>query len=158
MRSTIPLFTSFSNTLLTSEKRLTGWQFLAIDLSPTLLSTGTNDETFQQSGKQNSFRHILERSASIYKSSGSQFFRTTTGIQSGPDAFAESKFVMSFSTIFEVMEIYSVSNQFQKGEKVKGYPSHQDKSYQKSFQQTTFLYQMQKTTPPGFKIEELQQI
>ena len=105
MRSTILLFTSFSKTLLTSERRLTGWWFLAIDLSPTLLSTGTNDETFQQSGKQNSFRHILERSASIYKSSGSQFFRTTTGIQSGPVAFDESRFFMTFLTILGVTEI-----------------------------------------------------
>ena len=31
----------------------------------------------------------------MYKSSGSQFFTTTTGIQSGPDAFDESRFVMN---------------------------------------------------------------
>ena len=41
----------------------------------------------------------------MYESSGSQFFRNTTGIQSGPDAFEESKFVMTFSTILGVMEI-----------------------------------------------------
>ena len=34
-------------------------------------------------------------------SSGSQFFRTTTGMQSGPDAFDESRFVMTFLTILE---------------------------------------------------------
>ena len=39
------------------------------------------------------------------ESSGSQFFRTTTGIQSGPDTFDESRFVMTFSTILGVMEI-----------------------------------------------------
>ena len=33
-------------------------QFLAVDLSPTFLNTGTTNETFQQSGKQDSFRHI----------------------------------------------------------------------------------------------------
>ena len=43
--------------------------------------------------------------ASMYESSGSQFFRTTTGIQSGPDAFDESRFAMTFSTILGVMEI-----------------------------------------------------
>ena len=43
--------------------------------------------------------------ASIYESSGSQFFRTTTGIQSGPDAFDESRFVMTFLTILGVMDI-----------------------------------------------------
>ena len=69
------------------------------------LNTGTTDETFQQSGKQDSFRHILMSAASTYESSGTQFFRTTTGIQSGPDAFDESRFVVNFLTTFEVMEI-----------------------------------------------------
>ena len=41
----------------------------------------------------------------MYESSGSQFFRTTTGIQSEPDAFDESRFVMTLLTIFGVMEI-----------------------------------------------------
>ena len=41
----------------------------------------------------------------MYESSGSQFFRTTTGIQSGPDAFDESKFAMTFLTILGVIEI-----------------------------------------------------
>ena len=65
------------------------------------LNTGTTNETFQQSGKQDSFRHILKSSASVYECSGSQFFRTTTGIQSGPDAFDESRFIMTLG----VMEI-----------------------------------------------------
>ena len=41
----------------------------------------------------------------MYESSGSQFFRTTTGIQSGPDAFDESRFVMTFLTILGVTDI-----------------------------------------------------
>ena len=41
----------------------------------------------------------------MYESSGTQFFRTTTGIQSGPDTFEESRFVMTYSTISRVMEI-----------------------------------------------------
>ena len=41
----------------------------------------------------------------MYESLGSQFFRTTTGIQSGLDAFDESRFVMTFLTILRVMEI-----------------------------------------------------
>ena len=49
--------------------------------------------------------HIQESSASMYESSGSQFFRTTTGIQSGPDAFDESRFIMTFLTILEVMQL-----------------------------------------------------
>ena len=61
----------------------------------------------KQPGKQDSFRHILKSSASMYESSGSQVFRTTTGIQSGPDSFDESKFIMTFLIILEVMEICS---------------------------------------------------
>ena len=41
----------------------------------------------------------------MYESSGSQFFRTTTGIQSGPDAFDDSRLVMTFLTILGVLEI-----------------------------------------------------
>ena len=41
----------------------------------------------------------------MYESSGSQFFRTTTGIQSEPGAFDESRFVITFLTILEVMVI-----------------------------------------------------
>ena len=79
--------------------------FLVVDLSPTFLNTGTTDETFQQSGKQDSFRHLLKSLASVYESSGSQIFRTTTGIQSEPDAFDESRFVMTFSTNLGLTEI-----------------------------------------------------
>ena len=43
----------------------------------------------------------------MYESLGTQFFRTTTGIQSGPDAFDESRFVMTFLTTLGVMEICS---------------------------------------------------
>ena len=41
----------------------------------------------------------------MHESSGSQFLRTTTGTQSGPDVFDESRFVMTFLTILGVMEI-----------------------------------------------------
>ena len=44
-------------------------------------------------------RLILKSSASMYESSGSQFFRTITGIQSELDAFDESRFAMTFLTI-----------------------------------------------------------
>ena len=73
--------------------------------SPTFLNTGTTDETFQQSGKKDSFRQILKSLASMYESSGSEFFRTTTWIQSGPDAFDEPRFDMTFLIILGVMEI-----------------------------------------------------
>ena len=41
----------------------------------------------------------------MYESSASQFFRTTTGIQSGLDAFDDSRFVMTFLAILGVMDI-----------------------------------------------------
>ena len=43
----------------------------------------------------------------MYEKSGSQFFRTTTGIRSVSDAFDESRFVMTFLTILGVTEICS---------------------------------------------------
>ena len=43
----------------------------------------------------------------MYESSGSQFFRTTTGIQSGPDAFDKSRLVMTFLNDLGVTEICS---------------------------------------------------
>ena len=41
----------------------------------------------------------------MYESSDPQFFRITTGIQSGPDAFDESRFGMTFLTIMGVTDI-----------------------------------------------------
>ena len=41
----------------------------------------------------------------MYESSGSQSFRNTTEIQSGPDLFDKSRFFMTFLTIFGVTEI-----------------------------------------------------
>ena len=38
-------------------------------------------------------------------SSGSLFFKSTTGMQSVPDAFDKSRFIMTFSTILGVTEI-----------------------------------------------------
>ena len=92
------LFTSFSKTLL------------AVDQLGTLLNTGTTDTTFQQSGKQDSFRQILKRSASLYEISGSQFLRSTTGIQSGPYAIDQLWrfslfFINSTLTVLGVTEI-----------------------------------------------------
>ena len=55
--------------------------------------------------KQDSFRQLLKSLASMYESSGSQFFRTPTGIQSRRDAFDESRFVITFLIILGVMDI-----------------------------------------------------
>ena len=52
-----------------------------------------------------SFRHLLKSSASLYESGGSQFFRTTGGIQSETDSFNESRLIMTFFTSLGVTEI-----------------------------------------------------
>ena len=52
------------------------------------------DKTFQQSGKQDSFKQILNRLSDVYENSDSQFFRTITGIPSGPNISNESSMVM----------------------------------------------------------------
>ena len=49
--------------------------------------------------------HILKSSARMYESSGSQFFRTTARIQSGPDTFGESRLFMTFLSNFGATEI-----------------------------------------------------
>ena len=48
---------------------------------------------------------ILDSSASLWEGSGSQFYWTTTGIHSRPDAFDKSRFLMTFLTILGVTEI-----------------------------------------------------
>ena len=58
----------------------------------------------------------------MYESSGSQFFRTTTGIQSRPDAFDESRFVMTFLIILGVMEILCTFRLVPEGKTVKVIP------------------------------------
>ena len=100
------LFTSFSKTWLTTERRLTGQKFSAVDLSPTFFYTETTNETFPESGKRDHVRQLLKSSASIYEISGSQFLKTTIGIQSGRDAFEKSKMIMTFLTILRVSEIW----------------------------------------------------
>ena len=66
----------------------------------------------------------------MYESSGSQFFRATAGIQSGPDAFDESRFIMTFLTVLGVMEILC-SFRLVLGKQVKRYQSHQDEFLEK---------------------------
>ena len=81
---------------------------------------------FQQSGKQDSFRHIFNGSVSMCESSGSEFYRTTNGIQSIPDATNESMLVMTLLTIFGVTEILCSFRLVLEKKQVKGYLSHQD--------------------------------
>ena len=73
----------------------------------------------------------LENKANMLESSSSQLFRTTTGIQSGPDAFKKSIFIMTFLTIFEVTEILYGFKFVLEGKTCKELPeSSQEPSFQ----------------------------
>ena len=60
--------TTFLKALLITSK------FSVVCFPPAFLNTGITNETFQQSGKQDSFRYILKSSNSMYESPGSLFF------------------------------------------------------------------------------------
>ena len=64
----------------------------------------------------------LKSSSSISESSGSQFFKATTGIQSGPDVFSESRSIISFLTILQVIEILCSFRLVLEGKTVKEIP------------------------------------
>ena len=78
---------------------------LAVHISPTFLNTEIADEYFQQSGKQDSSKHILKNSPGMYESSSSQFFRPTSGIQSAPDTSGKSRLILAFFTNLGVAEM-----------------------------------------------------
>ena len=64
----------------------------------------------------------------MYEISGSLFLRTTTGIQSGPDAFDEWRFIMTYLTIFGVAEILWSFRLVLEGKAGEGYKCLQDQS------------------------------
>ena len=68
----------------------------------------------------------------MYESSGSQFFRTA-GIQSGPDAFDESRFVMTFLTILGVTDILCSFRLVLKGKAGKEIPEPSRLEFLKKF-------------------------
>ena len=56
------------------------------------------------------------------ENSGSQFFRTTTGIQSGPDASDKSRFIITFLTLLGITEILCFFKLFIEGKTGKDIP------------------------------------
>ena len=110
---------------------------LAVDLSPTFLNTGTTDETFQQSGKQDSFRHLLKSSARLSESSGSQLLRTTTGIKSEPNAFEKSR-PMTFLTILGCTEKLSSCRLALEGKTGRGIPDSSRLGFLEKFSVNSF--------------------
>ena len=81
------------------------------------------------------------------ESSGSQFFRTMTGIQSGPDAFDKSRFIMTFLTILAVLEILCSFKLVLERKTGKEIPELSRLQFLEKFSANNLLYQMQKTTP-----------
>ena len=69
------------------------------------------------------FFQIVKSSASIYESSGSQPFRTTTEIQSGPDDFEESGWVMSLTYIGVIAILSSIRRVIPEGKAGKEIPA-----------------------------------
>ena len=64
--------------------------------------------TFPESGKQDSFRHIFKNSASMYESSGSQFFRTTTGIQLQGFSQEQKNLCFAWIAVFSIWKALQV--------------------------------------------------
>ena len=86
-----------SNYLLIMQRRLMGQYCDGSDWSPEFLNTGQTADSFQQSGKHSSCMHLLNNFARIGESSGDKFFKTTTGILSGPVAFEDSSSLILFA-------------------------------------------------------------
>ena len=91
----------------------------------------------------------MKSSANVEESSVSQFFRISTGMQSGSDAFDKLRFIMTFLTILGVTEILCSFKLVLVEKADKEISESTRLEFLESFQQTILLYQMQKTTPPG---------
>ena len=92
LRNNNPIINKFFKDLTNHRKKTNRAVVLSCRPFTTSLNTGIIDETFQQSGKQDSWKHLLKGSASMWESSGSQFFTTTAGIQSGLYAFSTTRY------------------------------------------------------------------
>ena len=73
------------------QRRLIGLYLDGSDRSPEPLKTGHTEDVFHDLGKDFSFRQRLNNFVRIGDISGEMFFKTTTGISSGPVAFEESR-------------------------------------------------------------------
>ena len=72
------------------------------------------------------------------ESSGSQFFRTTTGIQSGLDAFDKSRFIMTFLIILGDTEILCSFKLVLEGKTGKEIPESSRLEFLKKFSGNNF--------------------
>ena len=83
----------------------------------------------------------------MHESSGSQFFRTTTGVQSGPDAFDESRFNMTFLTILGVIEILCSFRLVLEGKTGKEIPESSRLEFLENFLANNFTLSEVETIP-----------
>ena len=83
----------------------------------------------------------------MYERSGSQFFRTTTKIQSGSDAFDKSSFIMTFLNILGLTETLYSFKLVLEGKTSKEIPESSRLEFLEKFSVKKLLYKMQKTTP-----------
>ena len=80
-----------------------------------------------------------------------QCFRTTTGIQSGPDAIDESRLVMTFLTILGVMEVLSCLRLVLEGKTCKEIPESSTLEFLEKFLVNNFaLSDAEKNTSGPF--------
>ena len=70
--------------------------------------------------------------------SSSEFFRTTTGIQSGPDAFDKLRFIMTFLTTLGVTEISCSFKLVLEGKKCKEIPESSRLKFTEKFLANNF--------------------
>ena len=77
------------------------------DRSPEFLKIGITDAAFQQAGKQDSEKHLLNSFEKIDDSSGEHFCKTLTGMLSGPQAIEESKREITLDTEAGVIRMLS---------------------------------------------------
>ena len=92
------------------------------DWSPEFLNTGQTADSFQQSGKHSSWMHLLNNFARIGESSGDRFFRTTTGILSGPVALEDSSSRIRLATSLAVTHGVSIWFSLTVGKKGTSWP------------------------------------
>ena len=85
----------------------------------------------------------------MYKNSGSQLFRTTTGIQPGSDACDESRFVMTFSTILGVAEVLCSFRLVLEGKAGKEMPGSSSLEFLEKFSANNFVSSDAEATPQG---------
>ena len=72
---------------------------------PNILKDWDHQWNLPRIWKTRLFQALIEEFSCMKESSGSKFFRITTGIQSGPSAFDKSKFIMTSLIILGVTEI-----------------------------------------------------